>query len=69
LIADSIERLEVPAVEAMKFLRKENFEFSTGKDGWLLITFGGNALGWVKKIGDRINNYLPAEWKIRIGNE
>jgi len=56
-------------VEAMKFLRKENFEFSTGKDGWLLITFGGNALGWVKKIGDRINNYLPAEWKIRIGNE
>ncbi|MCP9753753.1 RNA methyltransferase [Lacihabitans sp. CCS-44] len=65
LIAHSIERLEVPAVEAMKFLRKENFEFSTGKDGWLLITYGGNAIGWVKKIGDRINNYLPAEWKIR----
>ncbi len=69
LISESIERLEVPAVEAMKFLRKENFEFSTGKDGWLLITYGGNALGWVKKIGDRINNYLPAEWKIRIDNE
>jgi 16S rRNA C967 or C1407 C5-methylase (RsmB/RsmF family)/NOL1/NOP2/fmu family ribosome biogenesis protein len=69
LIADSTERLEVPAVEAMKFLRKENFEFSTGKDGWLLITYGGNALGWVKKIGDRINIYLPGDWKIRMDSE
>jgi 16S rRNA C967 or C1407 C5-methylase (RsmB/RsmF family)/NOL1/NOP2/fmu family ribosome biogenesis protein len=69
LIAHSIERLEVQAVEAMKFLRKENFEFSTGKDGWLLITYGGNAIGWVKKIGDRINNYLPADWKIRMDSE
>jgi 16S rRNA C967 or C1407 C5-methylase (RsmB/RsmF family)/NOL1/NOP2/fmu family ribosome biogenesis protein len=65
LVADGIERLEVPVVAAMKFLRKENFEFSTGKDGWLLITYGGLPLGWVKKIGDRINNYLPVDWKIR----
>jgi 16S rRNA C967 or C1407 C5-methylase (RsmB/RsmF family)/NOL1/NOP2/fmu family ribosome biogenesis protein len=65
MISDTVDRLEVPAVDAMKFLRKENFEFSTGKDGWLLITYGGLALGWVKKIGDRINNYLPTEWRIR----
>ena len=69
LIADSVGRLEVPAIEAMKFLRKENFEFSTGKDGWLLITYGQLPLGWVKKIGDRINNYLPPEWRIRMENE
>lgn len=69
MISVEIEKLEVPASEALKFLRKENFEFSNGKDGWLLITYGGNALGWVKKIGDRINNYLPADWKIRIDND
>jgi len=65
MISIEIEKLEVPASEALKFLRKENFEFSTGKDGWLLITYGGLSLGWVKKIGDRINNYLPANRKIR----
>lgn len=65
MISVEIEKLEVPAGEALKFLRKENFEFSTGKDGWLLITYGGLPLGWVKKIGDRINNYLPSDWKIR----
>jgi 16S rRNA C967 or C1407 C5-methylase (RsmB/RsmF family)/NOL1/NOP2/fmu family ribosome biogenesis protein len=69
MISDDVERLEVPASEALKFLKKENFEFSTGKDGWLLITYGGLPLGWVKKIGDRINNYLPAEWRIRMDSE
>jgi 16S rRNA C967 or C1407 C5-methylase (RsmB/RsmF family)/NOL1/NOP2/fmu family ribosome biogenesis protein len=66
LISEHVERLEVPEAQALKFLKKENFEFAAGKDGWVLVTYRGLGLGWIKKIGDRINNYLPTEWRIRM---
>jgi NOL1/NOP2/sun family putative RNA methylase len=69
LIANDLDRLELSENQALRFLKKENFEFEAGKDGWLLVTYGGLGLGWIKKIGDRINNYLPTEWRIRMDIE
>jgi 16S rRNA C967 or C1407 C5-methylase (RsmB/RsmF family)/NOL1/NOP2/fmu family ribosome biogenesis protein len=64
---------DVPAVElskedALKFLKRENLgvDLSTQPKGWLLARYQGLNLGFMKVIGDRINNYLPKEWRIRM---
>lgn len=51
---------------AMSFLRRETFNLPDSPKGWLLITFRDFPLGWVKNIGNRINNAYPAEWHVRI---
>jgi NOL1/NOP2/fmu family ribosome biogenesis protein len=51
--------------EALQFLKKENLEINAPK-GWLLATYQGLGLGWMKGLGNRINNYLPKDWRIRM---
>lgn len=60
-----IPRLELSEKEALLFLKKENLQLEAPK-GWLLATYQGLGLGWVKGLGNRINNYLPKDWRIRM---
>jgi NOL1/NOP2/fmu family ribosome biogenesis protein len=32
--------------------------------GWCLACFKGQALGWMKVLPNRVNNYFPAEYRI-----
>jgi 16S rRNA C967 or C1407 C5-methylase (RsmB/RsmF family)/NOL1/NOP2/fmu family ribosome biogenesis protein len=62
---------DLPAVElskenALKYLKREPFEVENAPNGWVLVRYEGLNLGWIKLIGDRINNYLPKEWRIRM---
>ncbi len=51
---------------ALAFLKKEDIPL-TGKSGeWVLVTYGDIALGWCKNLGNRMNNYYPKEWRIRM---
>ncbi|WP_332911045.1 methyltransferase RsmF C-terminal domain-like protein [Algoriphagus boritolerans] len=34
--------------------------------GWVLLTYQNLPLGWVKNLGNRVNNYFPKEWRIRM---
>lgn len=52
--------------EALTFLRKKELEPNNLPEGWVLITYQGNGLGWVKNLGNRVNNYYPKEWRIRL---
>ena len=61
----NVPRLELTASEALLFLKKENLALNAPK-GWLLATHQGLGLGWVKGLGNRINNYLPKDWRIRM---
>ena len=47
-----------------KYLRREEIKIDTGDKGWALICFGHLPLGWIKLLGNRINNYYPANWRI-----
>jgi NOL1/NOP2/fmu family ribosome biogenesis protein len=49
-------------------LKKETFEHSMIAKGWYLVTFEGFALGWLKNIGNRINNYYPSNDRILSKN-
>jgi 16S rRNA C967 or C1407 C5-methylase (RsmB/RsmF family)/NOL1/NOP2/fmu family ribosome biogenesis protein len=52
--------------EAISFLRKDNQFFPDLPKGWILMTFKGYPLGWVKNMGTRVNNHYPQEWRIRM---
>jgi 16S rRNA C967 or C1407 C5-methylase (RsmB/RsmF family)/NOL1/NOP2/fmu family ribosome biogenesis protein len=69
IISKDINTMELTEMEALRFLKKENFEIGDQNDGWVLITYKNLNLGWIKKIGSRINNYLPTEWRIRMDIE
>lgn len=72
-LALSIDRNETLPVwsmtrdEALGFLRKESLEAPAGMaKGWYLASFDGRSLGWLKVLGNRVNNYLPKNWRIRM---
>ncbi len=52
--------------EALEFLRKNDLSLPELPLGWILITFQGLPIGWVKNLGNRLNNYYPKEWRIRM---
>lgn len=62
----SEQSYEVDLPTALKFLKKEEIP-TFGKPGqWILIRYQGIGLGWCKNVGNRLNNYFPKEWRIRM---
>ncbi|MEL7340194.1 MAG: rRNA cytosine-C5-methyltransferase, partial [Bacteroidota bacterium] len=51
--------------EALDYLKRNPLR-SRFENGWVLPTFEGVPLGWLKQIGNRSNNYYPQKWRIRI---
>ncbi len=64
----AFEVAEVDQEDALTYLRREAIVLpeDTAK-GFVLLTFKGQALGFVKNIGNRSNNLYPPEWRIRSG--
>lgn len=50
--------------QAIAYLKKENVIFPDIPKGWALVQYEGIALGWIKNIGSRMNNYYPANYRI-----
>ncbi|RYD52440.1 MAG: hypothetical protein EOP52_07980 [Sphingobacteriales bacterium] len=61
----------VPAVAlsleaAHRYLRCEDPGIDPPQQGWLLATYEGRPLGWMKAVKGRINNYLPRHLRLRL---
>ncbi len=69
-IAPDLPALEVPKEAARSFFRKEPFDLPNAgmehQTGWALIRHRGLNLGWIKRLPNRFNNYLPQAWRIRF---
>ena len=61
----SFTAVEVSREEALKFLAKEPLVLPGAPRGYLLLTFEGLGLGFVKNLGSRTNSLLPAARRIR----
>jgi NOL1/NOP2/fmu family ribosome biogenesis protein len=61
-----IGKIEVSKADALRYLRKENFEIDNQKIGFALVTYLGVGLGWVNGLGNRFNNLYPTNWRIRM---
>src|SRR5690606_11188895 len=67
-----VRRPDLPTVvltkdEALEYLRKGSLTPAVNKDGlrgWALASYEGVALGWMKVLPNRINNYYPKAWRI-----
>lgn len=52
--------------QALAYLRHEAIQVDAPR-GFVLVTFRGFPLGFVKNLGPRANNLYPQEWRIRSG--
>jgi 16S rRNA C967 or C1407 C5-methylase (RsmB/RsmF family)/NOL1/NOP2/fmu family ribosome biogenesis protein len=66
LIHPNIQAVELSKEEALLFLKKELQNIETDLKNWTLARFQGLNLGWMKVLPNRINNYLPVEFRIRM---
>ena len=61
-------REELSYEQAVAYLRREAIVLdNTHAPGFVLVTYQGRPLGFVKQVGNRANNLYPAEWRIRSG--
>lgn len=58
--------VELSREDALKFLAKEPLFFPLRPKGYILLTYKGLGLGFVKNLGPRSNNLLPLSRRIRI---
>jgi len=65
---DSFNITVLDLENALKFLHLENVnpEITNNEEGWQLMTYKNLGLGWIKKLSNRVNNYYPKEWRIRM---
>ena len=64
--AATLPALEVGREDALRFLKREEMGIAQPEKGWYLIKHQGLCLGWIKALGNRSNNYLPKQWRIRM---
>jgi len=57
---------EIGLSDALAFLKRENFTFHNSTKGWSIATYKNINLGFFKNLGNRVNNYFPVEWRIRM---
>jgi len=65
---DAFTVAEVDLKEAIAYMRRDSFSLGSKAKGWTLLTFRGVNLGFAKNLGNRINNYFPVEWRIRMNS-
>jgi 16S rRNA C967 or C1407 C5-methylase (RsmB/RsmF family)/NOL1/NOP2/fmu family ribosome biogenesis protein len=65
-VANDIPSIEVNKEQALRFLKKEELQIPVPAKGWYLVKYMDAGLGWLKSVGNRFNNYLPKNQRIRM---
>lgn len=59
-------QVELTYEQALAYLRRESIMLpATVQRGYVLVSYRGATLGFVKNLGSRANNLYPQEWRIR----
>jgi len=64
--SEGLSYIDVSREQALKFLKKEDMSLDGIEKGWYIIKYEELGLGWVKCLGNRFNNYLPKNQRIRM---
>jgi 16S rRNA C967 or C1407 C5-methylase (RsmB/RsmF family)/NOL1/NOP2/fmu family ribosome biogenesis protein len=65
ILDENIPSLAINYNDAIRYLRKETIEHTTGLQAWVLIMYNNLPLGFLKCMPNRANNYYPSDWRIR----
>jgi NOL1/NOP2/fmu family ribosome biogenesis protein len=57
--------IELTEKEALMYLHGDTFPLQ-GPQGFQIVSYKNEPLGWIKNIGNRFNNLFPKEWRIRM---
>ncbi len=67
LASPALPGVDLTREQARLFLKREVFNLPDDTPrGWALARYAGLNLGWMKCLPNRVNNYLPAERRIRM---
>jgi len=66
LFSPNISHIDLSKDQALRYLRKEEIKLEGNSPGWAVLQFENQNLGWAKILPNRVNNYYPQEWRIRI---
>ncbi len=69
LAPGAFPRVEVDKDMALRYLRREAIVLPAETErGYVIVSYMGLPLGFLKNLGNRANNLYPQEWKIKINN-
>jgi 16S rRNA C967 or C1407 C5-methylase (RsmB/RsmF family)/NOL1/NOP2/fmu family ribosome biogenesis protein len=58
--------IDLDLSDSLSYMHRESISPGNSEKGWNLISYRGILLGFVNNIGNRLNNYYPVEWRIRM---
>ncbi|MEO5984909.1 MAG: RNA methyltransferase, partial [Ferruginibacter sp.] len=64
LLSEFIPFQIVVLATALNYLRRVELGLHIPEKGWKILKYDQLPLGWIKSLGNRINNYYPKEWRI-----
>lgn len=64
LLSETIPSIEIDKQTAIQYLKKETIQLEGYTPGWYVVKHKV-ALGAIKIVPGRVNNYYPTEWRIR----
>lgn len=67
-LVHNVPIVELDKQKALKYLHGDTFQIITDQ-GYNLMRYRGENLGWIKQIGNRFNNNYPKQWRIRMNVE
>ncbi|MCM1520059.1 MAG: hypothetical protein NC098_04680 [Lachnoclostridium sp.] len=67
LAPDAFPRVALDKSQALEYLRRNPIAMPDGTPrGYVIVTYGGLPLGFVKNLGNRANNLYPPDYRIRF---
>lgn len=64
---DKFSQINLTYDEAIAYLRRDELKLENAdKEGWALFCYEQLPVGWAKVLKNRINNYYPIDWRIRM---
>ena len=64
LLNPTVPFAELDEAQALRYLKRQDLQLQTEVKGWALARYKNLNLGWMKLLGNRINNYYPTDWRI-----
>lgn len=60
-----IPHMNLSEPQIIDYLKGGTPEIPDASKGWNVVRFQNHSLGWIKNLGNRMNNYYPKEWRIK----
>ena len=64
LLNPAVPFVELDENQALRYLKRQDLAPDTTIKGWALARYKKLNLGWMKVLGNRVNNYYPTDWRI-----